>query len=196
MGARAKTASAQTASRQATRIFRTTWGWVGLSASARGICTVVLPKVSRRAVERALSEEALSANGPPLPFAPCPLRDIEPVLRTAQLQIAAYLAGKRRDVDVPIDLSGGSAFQRLVWRVIQRIPYGGVRSYKWVAVQVGGAQYARAVGLALGANPVPLVIPCHRVVASDRSLGGFTGGVHLKRRLLALEGALARLRRT
>jgi methylated-DNA-[protein]-cysteine S-methyltransferase len=192
MGARAKTTSTRATSRQATRIFRTAWGWVGLSASARGIRTVVLPKTSRREVEQALSEEAPSANGTLSPFAPYPLPETAPVLRTAQSQIAAYLAGKRRDVDVPIDLSGGSAFQRRVWQVIRRIPYGRVRSYKWVASRVGGARYARAVGLALGANPVPLVIPCHRVVTSDGSLGGFTGGVYLKRRLLALEGALAR----
>ncbi len=192
MDTRAKTTSTRAASRQGMRIFRTAWGWVGLSASARGIRTVVLPKTSRREVERALSEEAPSANGTFSPFAPCLSPEIEPVLRTAQSQIAAYLAGKRRTIHVPIDLSGGSAFQRRVWQVIRRIPYGRVRSYKWVALRVGGARYARAVGLALGANPVPLVIPCHRVVTSDGLVGGFTGGVRLKRRLLALEGTLAR----
>ncbi|MEW6248282.1 MAG: methylated-DNA--[protein]-cysteine S-methyltransferase [Nitrospirota bacterium] len=156
--------------------------------------TIILPRASRREVERALREEALSSNGPPSPLAPCPSPETEPVLRAARAQITAYLAGQRRDIDVPVDLSGGSAFQRRVWRAIRRIPYGRVRSYKWVASRVGGARYARAVGLALGANPVPLVIPCHRVVTSGGSLGGFTGGQHLKRRLLALEGSLAQLR--
>ncbi|GEM_PF-118457 len=181
------------AHRRASMIFRTAWGWVGLSASARGIRTIVLPKASRREVERALREEAPSSNGTPSPLAPRPSPETEPVLHAAQSQIMAFLAGQRHDVDVPVDLSSGSAFQRRVWRAIRRIPYGRVRSYKWVASRVGGARYARAVGLALGANPVPLVIPCHRVVTSGGSLGGFAGGLRLKRRLLALEGSLAQL---
>lgn len=174
-------------------VFRTPWGWVGLSVSARGIRTIVLPRASRREVERALREEALSSNGTPSPLAPCPSPETEPVLHAAQSQIMAFLAGQRREIDVPVDLSGRSTFQRRVWRAVRRIPYGRVRSYKWVASQVGGARYARAVGLALGANPVPLVIPCHRVVTSGGSLGGFAGGLRLKRRLLALEGTLALL---
>lgn len=178
---------------RACAVFRTAWGWVGLSASARGIRTIVLPRASRREVERALREEALSYNGIPSALVPRPSPESEPVLHAAQLQITAFLAGQRRGIDVPVDLSGGSAFQRRVWRAIRRIPYGRVRSYKWVASRVGGARYARAVGLALGANPVPLVIPCHRVVTSGGSLGGFTGGLRLKRRLLALEGTLALL---
>jgi O-6-methylguanine DNA methyltransferase len=82
-----------------------------------------------------------------------------------------------------------------VWRAIQAIPYGRVRSYKWVAVRVGGAHYARAVGLALGANPIPIIVPCHRVVAHDGSLGGFSAGLAMKRKLLLLEGTLRRLSR-
>jgi O-6-methylguanine DNA methyltransferase len=71
---------------------------------------------------------------------------------------------------------------------------GRARSYQWVADRVGGKQYARAVGRALGANPVPIVVPCHRIIAQDGSLGGFSGGLPMKRRLLRLEGTLAQLR--
>jgi O-6-methylguanine DNA methyltransferase len=109
--------------------------------------------------------------------------------------LVKFLAGKRRELDFPVDLSEGTTFQRKVWRAILRIPYGRVRSYKWVAARVGGARYARAVGLALGANPVPILVPCHRIVAHDGSLGGFSCGLRAKRRLLALEGTLPQLTR-
>ncbi len=75
-----------------------------------------------------------------------------------------------------------------------RIPYGRVRSYHWIAAKVGGKKYARAVGNALGANPVPLIVPCHRVVAHDGSLGGFSCGLAVKRKLLDLEGTLKQLK--
>jgi O-6-methylguanine DNA methyltransferase len=102
--------------------------------------------------------------------------------------------GARREFTFPVDWSAGTCFQRKVWKAITRIPYGRVRSYQWVAMRVGGKQYARAVGMALGANPVPIVVPCHRIVAHDGSLGGFSGGLPMKRRLLNLEGTLAQLR--
>jgi methylated-DNA-[protein]-cysteine S-methyltransferase len=91
---------------------------------------------------------------------------------------------------MPVDMSAGTPFQRRVWRAILRIPYGRVRSYQWVAMRVGGKQYARAVGMALGANPVPIVVPCHRIISHDGSLGGFGCGLPMKRRLLKLEGTL------
>ena len=95
---------------------------------------------------------------------------------------------------MPVDMAAGTTFQRKVWKAIARIPYGRVRSYQWVANRVGGKQYARAVGMALGANPVPIVVPCHRIIARDGSLGGFSCGLPVKRRLLKLEGTLAQLR--
>jgi O-6-methylguanine DNA methyltransferase len=81
-----------------------------------------------------------------------------------------------------------------VWQTALRIPYGRARSYHWIASKVGGKKYARAVGNALGTNPVPLIVPCHRVVAHDASLGGFSGGLKTKRRLLELEGTLPLLK--
>jgi O-6-methylguanine DNA methyltransferase len=110
------------------------------------------------------------------------------------MQLIDYLAGVRRSFDLPLDLSQGTSFQQKVWRTLRQVSYGRLRSYRWVADRVGGRQYARAVGNAVGANPMPIVIPCHRIVAQDASLGGFSGGLSMKRKLLTLEGTLAELK--
>lgn len=81
----------------------------------------------------------------------------------------------------------GTSFQRKVWRAIQKIPYGETRSYLWIAKQIRNPKAVQAVGQACGKNPLPLLIPCHRVVASHGKIGGFSGGLKLKRRLLKLE---------
>ena len=165
-------------------VFCTPWGWMGLSETTKGIDAVVLPKASRQAV---LSE--LQATSAELLEGRASSR-----LQEAQAQLTDYLAGTRRSFDLPLDLSRGTSFQQKVWRTLRGISYGRLRSYQWVAVLVGGRQYARAVGNAVGANPVPIVIPCHRIVAQDASLGGFSGGLPTKRKLLTLEGTLAQLR--
>jgi O-6-methylguanine DNA methyltransferase len=165
-------------------VFRTPWGWMGVSETTKGIDAVVLPKASRQAV---LSEMGLSSTE-------LPQSRISPRLREAQAQLTGYLAGTRRSFDLSLDLSRGTSFQQKVWRTLRGICYGRLRSYQWVALRVGGRQYARAVGNAVGANPMPIVIPCHRIVAQDASLGGFSGGLPTKRKLLTLEGTLAELR--
>ena len=172
------------ASRSTACVFRTPWGWMGVSETTKGIDAVVLPKASRQAV---LSE---------LQAASAALLDaqVSSRLREARAQLIDYLAGTRRSFDLSLDLSRGTSFQRKVWRTLRRVSYGRLRSYQWVAVRVGGRQYARAVGNAVGANPMPIVIPCHRIVAQDTSLGGFSGGLPTKRKLLTLEGTLAELR--
>jgi len=109
------------------------------------------------------------------------------VVERAAREVIAYLEGKPRKFSVALDFTGWSPFARRVWRTTARIPFGQVRSYAWVADRVGGPNFARAVGGALGMNPVPLIIPCHRVVAADGALGGFTGGLHIKRWLLDYE---------
>ena len=178
-------------------IFKTPWGWMGLAASSGGVRIIVLPKASRRAVENALNAQSVVLNGSLDVTASHRLRPSRTatLLKNAQAQLLSFMAGERSTLDFPVDLSGGSSFQRKVWRAILRIPYGRVRSYKWVAARMGGRQYSRAVGNALGANPVPIIVPCHRVVSHNGSLGGFSGGLHMKRRLLDLEGTLAQLRR-
>ncbi len=106
--------------------------------------------------------------------------------RAAVGQIVEYLEGKRRRFELPLDLRG-TPFQRAVWEQLLQIPFGETRTYAEIARAVGRPSAVRAVGAANGANPVALVVPCHRVVATGGKLGGFGGGLPLKKRLLALE---------
>ena len=189
-------------------IFQTDWGWIGIAATDRGVRAVVLPKPTRRAVERELRSVPSNGAGGAATIH----------LKAAKEALTAYLAGKGRvhgerslswqarggrvrqrlgrvgengklqSFHVPLDLQGQPRFRVKVWEVLQSIPYGRVRSYGWVARKVGKPKAARAVGGACGANPVPLLVPCHRVIAGDGSLGGFSGGLSRKKRLLKLEG--------
>jgi methylated-DNA-[protein]-cysteine S-methyltransferase len=166
-------------------IFQSPWGWMGISESSKGIDGIALPKRSKQAI---LSDLQAQSNEPVE-------QSESAILHAASCQLLDYLAGRRNTFDVPLDLSRGTSFQRHVWRTLQRVPYGKLRSYQWIALRVGGPQYARAVGNAVGANPLPIVIPCHRIVAHDASLGGFSGGLPMKRKLLGLEGTLIQLQR-
>ncbi|WP_369180629.1 methylated-DNA--[protein]-cysteine S-methyltransferase [Streptomyces mutabilis] len=114
-----------------------------------------------------------------------------PLLTEAIRQVEAYFAGQRRDFDLPLDWSLISGFNREVLRELASgVPYGSVVGYGDLAGRVGQPGAAQAVGAAMGANPLPVVVPCHRVVGSDGGIGGFGGGVETKRQLLALEGVL------
>lgn len=104
-------------------------------------------------------------------------------------EFQAYFNGKRVTFNgVSLDLHTATPFQRKVWEAARSIPYGQTRSYRWVAEKIGKPEAARAVGQALGKNPIPVIIPCHRVIASDGKLGGFALGLEMKRTLLRLEG--------
>ena len=105
-------------------------------------------------------------------------------------ELKEYFAGKRRQFSFPLDLRG-TEFQLACWRALLAIPYGETRTYADIARAVGKPQAFRAVGLANNRNPVAIVVPCHRVIASDGTLCGYGGGLDLKRRLLELEGALS-----
>lgn len=107
-------------------------------------------------------------------------------LMLAAEQIQAYLQGERKDFDLPLAMQG-TAFQREVWNELRRIPYGQTISYKELANRVKRPKASRAVGSANGKNPLCLIIPCHRVIASNASLGGYSGGLERKRWLLQLE---------
>ncbi len=109
-----------------------------------------------------------------------------PVLERTRAQLAEYFAGRRQDFDLPLD-PRGSEFQRRVWQRLTRIPYGETTSYGAVARELGDPRASRAVGLANGSNPIPIVIPCHRVIGADGSLTGFGGGLPVKAALLELE---------
>ena len=120
--------------------------------------------------------------------------DAEPAARAAMYQLAEYFAGRRRDFDLPLDLGGLSPATRAVLGALQTIPYGSTVTYAELAGRSGTTLPPRAIGSVMASNPVPLLIPCHRVVASD-GLGGFSGGVPGQERrtklwLLELEGAL------
>ena len=107
------------------------------------------------------------------------------------LQLSDYFAGKRRAFDVPTDWRLVTPFQQRVLKATAQVPPGRVVSYGDIAKHIGQPRGSRAVGQALGHNPMPIVIPCHRVVAAGGKLGGYTGGVAIKKKLLRLEGALA-----
>jgi methylated-DNA-[protein]-cysteine S-methyltransferase len=112
--------------------------------------------------------------------------DAHPVLRAAIDQLTAYFAGSLREFDLPLEMKG-TDFQMRVWRLLREIPYGETRSYRDLAVALGNPRAVRAVGAANGANPLPIVIPCHRVIGANGSLVGYGGGLQLKKRLLEFE---------
>ena len=114
-----------------------------------------------------------------------------PVLREAVAQLRAYFAGERTRFELPLDLQAGTPFQQSVWQALLAIPRGGTRSYAQIARQVGKPQAARAIGAAVGRNPVSIIVPCHRVLGTGGSLTGYAGGLERKTALLKLEGALA-----
>lgn len=104
-------------------------------------------------------------------------------------QLNEYFEGRRSEFTVPIDFKyGGTKFQQKVWNELWKIPYGQTISYKELAIRCGGANYSRAVANANGKNPVSIIVPCHRVISSDGTLGGYTGGLDKKSKLLTLEG--------
>lgn len=113
----------------------------------------------------------------------------DPVLDTCEVQLGEYFDGARRSFDLPM-AAAGTAFQQTVWQALRHIPYGEVRSYRDIATAIGKPGAVRAVGAANSRNPLPILIPCHRVIGRDGSLTGFSGGLAAKQRLLELEGAL------
>ena len=115
-----------------------------------------------------------------------PVVDDDPVMLAAAQQLDEYFARDRTTFDLPLHLEG-TEFQRRAWLALANIPYGQTTSYATQAAAIGKPGAFRAVGSANGANPIPIVLPCHRVVGSDGSLTGFGGGVEIKQRLLDLE---------
>ncbi len=113
-----------------------------------------------------------------------------PVIQQACEQLAEYFAGQRRHFELPLDLSGGTAFQQAVWQALLAVAPGGTVSYGEISQRIGKPSAVRAVGAAIGRNPVSIVVPCHRVLGADGSLTGYAGGLARKTALLQLEGAL------
>jgi O-6-methylguanine DNA methyltransferase len=160
--------------------FETALGDMTLASTARGVVVNSLPGCDGRAVERTVAKLIPAA------------RIVRGTgrNRAAVSAVKAYLAGRSTKLDVPLDLRG-TPFQKKVWTALRRVPYGKTISYAELARRAGHPRAARACGSANGANPVPLFVPCHRTLATGGGLGGFGGGLPLKRKLLALESGVA-----
>jgi methylated-DNA-[protein]-cysteine S-methyltransferase len=105
----------------------------------------------------------------------------------AKFELEEYFSRSRTEFDIETCFSEGTEFEKKVWETIRQIPFGETRTYKWAAEKIGKPHAFRAVGKALGKNPIPIIYPCHRIIESDGSLGGYSSGTDIKRRLLELE---------
>ncbi len=163
---------------------RTPIGKVFLALSERGLCTLKL--IGRRQVEEALDEVRRLFPRAELREAP---RALQPILR----QVNLLLDGKKTGGKLTLDMRG-TPFQQRVWRALREIPSGTTCSYSELAARVGNLRAVRAVASACARNPVAILVPCHRVVRSDGSLGGYSGGLSFKKELLRRERALSAVR--
>ena len=162
-------------------LFDTALGTVGVAWSERGLTRLQLPESTRGATERRLRGRSTDAGAGEPP----------PRIRQAMDSVERYLAGKSVDFSkVVLDLAGVGDFHRQIYEAARGVGWGETVTYGELARRVGSPGAARAVGQAMGRNPIPLIIPCHRVLASGRKIGGFSafGGAVTKTRLLALEG--------
>lgn len=153
-------------------LFRAWGGWISVVAGESGLVQIALP-TSRQQAARAAGPARLDA--------------AHPLLARARSQILEYLAGDRREFDLPTSLDGLTPFTQAVLKATAGIPYGETVTYREVATAAGSPRGARAAGQALHHNPLPLVIPCHRVLGAQRQLTGFGGGLDMKRNLLMME---------
>ena len=159
-------------------VFKNPIGLTGLAATQKGLIRLASKVPSEKAFEKLLTKNlGFQIEKNPNYFIPL----VE--------QFQAYFKGELRSFKFPLDLRLGTAFQQKVWKKLLTIPYGVTRSYKWMAESINNPNSARAVGNANGQNPLSIIIPCHRVVRENGALGGYTGGVRIKRYLLDLEKA-------
>jgi len=154
-------------------------GWVGLVLSPHGLRATTLLRRTRDEAMREVME--LGATGP--------ARDAD--LADIPERICALASGRYENLAIQVDWNGASGFRRAVMEETMHMPAGETRSYAWLAERVGRPAAARAVGRVMATNPLPLVVPCHRVVGSNGSLTGYGGGLPLKEDLLRAEGALS-----
>jgi methylated-DNA-[protein]-cysteine S-methyltransferase len=156
-------------------IFKTKLGWIGILASPAGLLAVTLPQSTR--------QQALDSLG----------SQVKQCVKSSEFfnnltkRFQDYYSGKITTFPDKLDFSHATVFQRQVWTAARLIPHGETRSYGWVAGQIRKPQAARAVGHALSKNPFLIIVPCHRVIAGDGTLGGFGGGLEMKKTLLELE---------
>jgi methylated-DNA-[protein]-cysteine S-methyltransferase len=149
-----------------------------VAATYRGVCRISFDPEPERELEwlaRAYGLKVLRASRP---------------LDRPRRELDEYFDGKRKEFDLPVDLAALPSFQQLVLAELQLVPYGATATYGGLAERIGRPRAARAVGGALNKNPVPIVVPCHRIVGASGSLVGYAGGLERKEKLLALEGAV------
>lgn len=163
--------------------FESRFGWIGVAKSDRGIARVTFGASTDAAVTDRLLNGSHGKRG----LHPLIRNALDPELLKAAELLTNYFNGVPVDFDVELDLAAGTPFQQRVWETALRIPYGQVESYGWIAGEIGKPNAVRAVGGAMGANPLAIIVPCHRVLRSDGGLGGYAGGLHWKRKLLAME---------
>lgn len=160
-------------------ILSTPWGFVAAAVSRHGLRHVLLPEESKpaafEALCRAVREEKLVPDNKTLE------------IKQLAVLLKRYFTGRPTEFKLTLDFDTATVFQRQVWCITRTIPFGTTRTYGWIAEMLGDPAARRAVGQALNANPLPLLVPCHRVIAADGKLGGFSGKVELKSRLLRLE---------
>jgi methylated-DNA-[protein]-cysteine S-methyltransferase len=154
-------------------------GAITLAASPRGLAGVWFD---------GQRHQPLAITGPVQAW---PRDTCHPVLQLARQQLAEYFAGQRQHFDMPLDLSGGTDFQQTVWQALLAIAPGHTESYGQVSQRIGKPTAVRAVGAAIGRNPLSIIVPCHRVLGANGSLTGYAGGLPRKTHLLTLEGALS-----
>lgn len=152
---------------------------IALAATERGLCYLALPRDSVRGLKDWVSHH----------IDDCALQEDPLALEPYVQELNEYFSGLRQEFSGPVDLHG-TPFQVAVWRALLGIPYGETRSYQDIARAIGRPKAVRAVGMANGANPVPIVVPCHRVIGKNGSLTGYSGGLDIKTQLLQQEGLL------
>jgi methylated-DNA-[protein]-cysteine S-methyltransferase len=161
-------------------VFSTRLGWMVVAGSAHGISGVTLPRGDLGA--------ALDALCVKIRVSPFEMREVEPrTFGTLPDRLAAYMRGEQVVFADNLDRSGWTDFRSRVWEATRRIPYGETRSYAWVAATAGQPAACRAAGQALHNNPVPVLVPCHRVIGANGELTGFGSGLALKQQLLSME---------
>ncbi|MDY6912450.1 MAG: methylated-DNA--[protein]-cysteine S-methyltransferase [Chloroflexota bacterium] len=156
-------------------VFDTEFGWMAIVGSELGLCKLTLPQPA--------ADKALTLIADYMTKAVAGTSSFRDLIERLEL----YFRGDYIDFPDDLDLRGSTAFQRDVWELTCSIPYGKTRTYKWVATEMGRPGSLRAVGQALARNPLPIIIPCHRVIGSSGSIGGFSGGLDMKKRLITLE---------
>jgi len=156
-------------------IAKTPLGEVFVAATDLGLCSLILENVDEEIIEKLGKRLKLSIR-----------RDDDSFIDFLS-NLEEYFRGSPTSFDFDLDLRGSTPFQKSVWETMRQIPFGETRSYKWLANEIHRPDALRAVGQAVGANPIPIVIPCHRIIHENGSLGGFQAGLEWKIRLLTLE---------